>query len=155
MGAPPSVAERPRMNARAVIYPAAILLVAGLVYLFSKPEAPPPAPQTAAGTAMVAVTLPDTLGGQAALGKAAFEANCASCHGKDAAGHLGKGPPLVHRIYEPGHHGDTAFLMAANRGVQAHHWEFGNMPPVKGLTKADIANIVAYVRELQRENGIE
>jgi len=143
------------MNARAVIYPAAILLVAGMVYLFSKPDAPSPAPPAATGTAMVDVTLPDTLAGKAALGKIAFEANCATCHGKNAAGHLGKGPPLVHRIYEPGHHGDAAFLMAANRGVQAHHWDFGDMPPVEGLTRADIANIVAYIRELQRENGIE
>jgi hypothetical protein len=29
------------------------------------------------------------------------------------------------------------------------------MPPVEGLTVSDIANIVAYVRALQRANGIE
>jgi hypothetical protein len=28
------------------------------------------------------------------------------------------------------------------------------MPPVKGLTQADVKYIARYVRELQRENGI-
>ncbi len=149
------------MTRRAVIYPATILLVAGGIYLFTRPEAPAPQPppqtasQTAAGAAMVAVSVPEALSPRAEMGKTAFDSSCASCHGQDAAGHAGKGPPLVHRIYEPGHHGDAAFEMAANRGVRAHHWQFGDMAPVPGLTKADIANIVAYVRELQRENGIE
>ncbi len=28
------------------------------------------------------------------------------------------------------------------------------MPPFEGLTRADIANIIAYIREWQKENGI-
>jgi len=60
----------------------------------------------------------------------------------------------VHAIYEPGHHGDLAFKRAAMNGVRAHHWPFGNMPPVQGITRADIGAIVAYVRALQRANGI-
>jgi hypothetical protein len=47
-----------------------------------------------------------------------------------------------------------AFVMAAQNGVRAHHWKFGDMPPVEGVTNADILNVVAYVRALQRENGI-
>jgi hypothetical protein len=47
-----------------------------------------------------------------------------------------------------------AFVLAAKNGVRAHHWKFGNMPPVKGLTQADVKYIARYVRELQRENGI-
>lgn len=65
------------------------------------------------------------------------------------------GPPFINPIYKPGHHGDYAFEMAAQNGVQAHHWPFGNMPPQTGLTRADVLNIVAYVRAVQRENGIE
>jgi len=34
------------------------------------------------------------------------------------------------------------------------HWRFGDMPPVEGLSRRDVAAIVAYVRELQRANGI-
>ena len=44
--------------------------------------------------------------------------------------------------------------MAARNGVSAHHWEFGNMPVIEGLTNADVRAIVRYIRELQRENGI-
>ncbi|CDN95879.1 c-type cytochrome [Agrobacterium pusense] len=29
------------------------------------------------------------------------------------------------------------------------------MPPQQGLSEADVSEITAYVRELQRENGIE
>jgi hypothetical protein len=62
---------------------------------------------------------------------------------------------LVHIIYEPSHHGDESFQRAAAMGVQGHHWSFGNMPPVEGIASADVTMIVAYVRELQRANGID
>lgn len=89
----------------------------------------------------------------AASGEALFHQKCAVCHGQRAAGSL-QGPPLVHRYYEPGHHSDASFLLAVRRGVRAHHWRFGNMPPVPGLSDTDIKAITAYVRALQRANGI-
>ena len=91
--------------------------------------------------------------GDAEAGKAKA-AVCAACHGANAAGQNGVAPPLVHKIYEPSHHGDAAFLLAAKQGVRAHHWKFGNMPPVEGVTPGDVKMVVAYVRELQRANGI-
>ena len=42
----------------------------------------------------------------AAAGRAAFDAECAGCHGADGGG-AEQGPPLIHPIYNPGHHGDT------------------------------------------------
>ena len=87
-------------------------------------------------------------------GKLAFDENCASCHGKNASGSNGNGPPLIHKIYEPGHHGDMAFVLAAKTGTRAHHWKFGNMPPVEDITDEQVKNIIAYVRKLQRANGI-
>ena len=108
----------------------------------------------AAEDAMVAVEVPE-LSEAALAGKALFDGNCARCHGVNAAGRRTAGPPLVHRIYEPGHHGDLSFLLAARNGVRAHHWRFGNMPPVMGVTDAEVAAIIVYVRELQRANGIE
>lgn len=86
-------------------------------------------------------------------GHALFVANCAVCHGENAAGSE-QGPPLVHRIYEPGHHSDTAFLLAASQGVRAHHWQFGSMPAVEGITEYEVRQITAYIRALQRANGI-
>lgn len=106
------------------------------------------------GAALVEVAVPETLSVNAKLGKLAFDAKCAACHGANAAGQDGAAPPLVHKIYEPNHHGDASFLLAAKNGVRAHHWRFGNMPPVEGLTDGDVKMIVAYVRELQRANGI-
>ena len=100
------------------------------------------------------VLLPDTLSQNAQIGKLAFEAKCTSCHGTNAAGRDDVAPPLVHIIYEPNHHGDESIQRAVAMGVQAHHWSFGNMPAVEGLTRGDVKMIIKYIRELQRENGI-
>lgn len=88
-----------------------------------------------------------------AAGKTLYQNNCASCHGVDIEG-TEKGPPFLHRIYEPSHHGDMAFQLAAKNGARAHHWNFGDMKPVAGLTPDDVANITAYVRVQQRRSGI-
>ncbi|WP_159683024.1 c-type cytochrome [Cognatazoarcus halotolerans] len=87
------------------------------------------------------------------VGQALFAKNCASCHGADLAG-SDEGPPLLHRIYEPSHHSDMAFQMAVRNGSRAHHWNFGDMKPVAGLTPDDVAHITAYVRMQQRKAGI-
>ncbi len=107
----------------------------------------------AGGGAMVQVTVPD-LAGDDVTGKRAFDAKCADCHGPNAAGRDGIAPPLVHKTYEPSHHGDAAFFVAVRNGVRAHHWSFGFMPPVQGLSDAEIGMIVGYLRTLQRANGI-
>jgi len=87
-------------------------------------------------------------------GKFAFDATCSSCHGINAAG-TNKGPPLIHNLYRPGHHGDAAFGAAAANGVVAHHWRFGDMPPVPGgVPEADMRWIVQYIREMQQANGV-
>lgn len=100
----------------------------------------------------IAVAVP-ALSAKAQAGREVFNARCALCHGNNAAG-SGQGPPLVHRIYEPGHHQDFAFRNAVRNGVMAHHWQFGDMPPVPGLSDNDIEQLICYVRELQRANGI-
>ena len=87
-------------------------------------------------------------------GETTFNANCATCHGKQAAG-TDHGPPLVHKVYEPNHHGDQAFQRAAANGVQAHHWQFGNMPKIEAVKPDDVDQIVKYVRWLQRQAGIQ
>ena len=88
------------------------------------------------------------------VGETKFKANCAVCHGERGVG-TDHGPPLVHKIYEPNHHGDQAFQMAAAIGVRAHHWSFGNMPKIEAVMPNDVADIIAYVRWLQRQAGIQ
>lgn len=107
-----------------------------------------------AAQAMVDVVLPDRFSAREQQGRDLFETNCSGCHGVNAAGSE-SGPPLVHRIYEPGHHGDESFILAAARGVRSHHWDFGDMPPREDVTSAEVRVIVSYVRALQRANGIE
>lgn len=83
-----------------------------------------------------------------------YARNCASCHGDNGAGREGVGPPLVHIIYEPSHHPDGAFYAAVQLGVRAHHWEYGDMPRLSHVTEPEITQIIAYIRALQRANGI-
>ncbi len=101
---------------------------------------------------VVDVRVPE-LSALAIEGRNAFDANCAKCHGKNASG-SDKGPPLVHDLYNPGHHGDNAFVTAAKRGVRRHHWPFGNMPRQPQVSDAQLTAIIKYVRELQVANGI-
>ncbi len=144
------------MQKRPLLF-AAVFLLAGVGYLVTRDGegGSPGAPVAGTGAAMVAVRLPSGLSPKAEIGQRGFDASCAECHGPNAAGQEGVAPPLIHKIYEPSHHGDMAFLLAAKNGVRAHHWSFGNMPPVEGLTDAEIAYITLYIRELQRENGIQ
>ena len=89
-----------------------------------------------------------------ARGLEIFRDKCAACHGRWAEGVARKGPPLVHPYYRPGHHPDAAFYRAAMSGVKSHHWQFGDMPPVEGVTKKDIAATLRFIRWWQEQNGI-
>ena len=136
-----------RKNNNVVLFVLALIVVGSYFWLTSDQ------PENKTGRPIAVVKLPElTIVAQS--GKQAFDKNCASCHGNNAAGQEGKAPPLVHRIYEPNHHGDMSFIRAAKNGVRAHHWPFGNMPPVDGITDVEIQKIILYVRELQRANGI-
>ncbi len=86
-------------------------------------------------------------------GERLFDRFCAACHGARASG-TEQGPPLVHRVYEPAHHGDYAFVRAVTTGVRAHHWSFGDMPPVEEIEPEQIIKVIGYIRLLQREAGI-
>ncbi len=91
--------------------------------------------------------------GETVAGRVVFEGTCATCHGIEGTG-TEQGPPLVHQYYRPGHHADGAFTLAIRNGVQPHHWDFGPMPPQPGLSDQDIADVTAYVREIQQLAGI-
>ena len=54
----------------------------------------------------------------------------------------------------PSHHADVAFQLAVKYGTRQHHWNFGDMQPVEGVTPDDVAHITATVRHKQREAGI-
>lgn len=89
-----------------------------------------------------------------AAGKQLYQANCASCHGSDLRG-TDKGPSHLSKVYEPGHHSDDGFRFAIKNGARQHHWNFGDMPAIPGLSDDEIDSIIAYVRAQQQEQGLE
>lgn len=89
-----------------------------------------------------------------AQGSDLYAASCAECHGADLRG-TERGPSHLSFLYEPNHHGDGAFQVAVMAGVPQHHWDFGSMPPIGGLTDAEVEAIIAFVREQQRVEGFE
>ncbi len=141
------------MRTKLVLVTITLALIGGWS-AFLRPSADQSQDDVAVGEPLATVIIPASFTDIEQFGLTAFTAKCADCHGVNGAGRAGIAPPLVHKIYEPSHHGDMAFELAARNGVRAHHWPFGNMPPVEGLTGADIGVIVAYVRAMQRENGI-
>lgn len=103
--------------------------------------------------AQQAVVAPERVPFQYGKGKHNFERYCAECHGQWGGG-SDKGPPLMHRYYEPSHHSDRAFALAIVRGTHQHHWNFGDMQPVPGMAQEDIGPVIRYVRWLQKQNGV-
>ncbi len=86
-------------------------------------------------------------------GEQKFNANCSVCHGIGGIGTT-QGPPFLHKVYEPNHHGDATFQRAAAAGVKAHHWQFGDMPKIDAVKPDDVDQIIKYVRWLQKQAGI-
>ena len=86
-------------------------------------------------------------------GQLLYDKYCSSCHGADLTG-SDKGPPLIHPFYKPSHHGDKAFYRAALQGARQHHWEFGDMPPVAGMTQKKMDSLVPYVRYYQQQKNL-
>ncbi len=87
------------------------------------------------------------------LGKNLFQQNCAGCHGKWGKGTV-VGPPLMDRIYLAWHHPDDSYYQAALSGARAHHWKFGDMPPLPGMDRKKLDRIIPYIRWLQEQSGI-
>ena len=108
----------------------------------------------AACNAASETTIPVQDPDRVAAGEQLYAARCAECHGPDLRG-TDNGPSHLSEVYEPSHHGDGAFLLAVQAGSRAHHWSFGDMPRIEGLTREDVEAIVAFVREQQRVQGFE
>lgn len=125
-----------------------MIMVAAIMGCQKEPSYDSSSTSTAASSAPAAATPAEF-----AKGEALFNTHCAACHGQKAMG-TDHGPPFIDRIYEPNHHADATFQLAARNGVRSHHWTFGNMPPVAGASQADVNEIIGYIRWLQRQAGI-
>ena len=88
------------------------------------------------------------------LGAEVYAESCASCHGADLQG-TDTRPSHLSIVYEPNHHTDAAFRNAIANGATQHHWSFGNMPPINGLTGEEVEAVIAFVRAEQERRGFE
>ena len=104
---------------------------------------------TAPGFADEPVEIPFHL----AKGQLLYEKYCGSCHGMKLDG-TDQGPPLIHPFYKPSHHGDKSFYRAVLEGVKQHHWNFGDMAPVDGMTPKKVDAVVPYVRYYQQQKKL-
>ena len=91
---------------------------------------------------------------ESGAGAELYAQSCASCHGSDLRG-TDVGPPHLSQVYAPDHHPDESFRAAITQGTRAHHWDFGDMAPVEGLTDEEIDQVIAFVREQQEIHGLE
>lgn len=87
-------------------------------------------------------------------GAQVYAAACASCHGADMRG-TDKGPSHLSIVYEPNHHTDDSFRLAIANGVPQHHWNFGPMEPVDGLSDNEVEAVIAFIRSEQVRLGFE
>ena len=112
--------------------------------------------------AVVAVVLTATGGSDAppapgsaeelGLGEEVYDQSCATCHGPEAAGGLA-GPPLTHEIYEDLTDADIRSVIEQGKPpTNWPHFEAG-MAPVPNLSDSEVAAVIAYVRDVQREAG--
>ncbi len=90
----------------------------------------------------------------ASKGQLVFNTNCASCHGINAAGGTA-GPPLIHNIYNPGHHSNEAFIRAVRNGVRQYHWQFGNMPAQKHVAFGDMVLLLKFIRQFSNKMALK
>jgi mono/diheme cytochrome c family protein len=91
--------------------------------------------------------------GDAAAGSIPYREYCAGCHGEDGRG-AAAGPGLLDARYALPGFDDQALVTAIVEGAPEREWDFGPMPRIRGLGQQELADLVAFVRELQRGAGI-
>ena len=106
-----------------------------------------PKDKTSGGIILLDVRVPRHLTSEARVGQRLYLQHCAGCHGKTIGGSI-NGPPLIE--YGSAHHSDETFYRAVSNGVKQHHWKYGDMPPVKGISSNEVGSIITFVREVQR-----
>ena len=91
---------------------------------------------------------------ETADGATVYAENCASCHGADLRG-TAQGPSQLSIVYEPNHHSDDSYRAAIRNGAPQHHWAFGNMPAIQGITDDEIELVIQFIRQQQETLGFE
>jgi len=85
-------------------------------------------------------------------GRIAFASECAQCHGRLARG-TRHGPDLIAPAYGPAIASDDRIRRAVRNGVATADGRLA-MAAVPGVSERDLARMIAFLREMQRVNGI-
>ena len=86
-------------------------------------------------------------------GGIAFIEECAGCHGRLAQG-TDRGPNLIHPDYGPGNRSDAQIRQVVREGVPTRRRDYVDMLPTTNLSEHKLEQMVTYLREIQRMNGI-
>lgn len=107
------------------------------------------------GGASTGTTQTGKVAGNATTGKTKFDGTCSACHGTDAKGIQGLGKDLTVSTFVKGQSDAdlVAFIKKGRSATDPANSTKVDMPPKGGnpaLTDQDLADIVAYVRTLQK-----
>ena len=86
-------------------------------------------------------------------GRIAFAEEFAGCHGRLARGNE-RGPDLIQPDYGRRVRSDAQFRRAVREGIPVPRAGYGAMPAVKGVSERRLDRMIAFLREVQRVNGI-
>jgi mono/diheme cytochrome c family protein len=86
-------------------------------------------------------------------GEKLFAGNCAFCHGLELQG-TSKGPSLKLPIYGPSQLPDERIYEVIKLGTGSRNWKFGAMPAKPYLVGERAGHIVAYIRQVQWQEGV-
>lgn len=95
------------------------------------------------------------LSASAQHGRAIINSQCIECHGVDGTGGSRKGPPLLHPMYREAIFPDHHYKRVLIEGRPQNNWKFGPMPAQPQLSDADMNGIIAFIREVHDETGVE
>ena len=95
----------------------------------------------------LAIPLLLSAGGDAEAGKTVFKKKCATCHGADGAGN----PKMAEMLkVDLAVNTDSVTAMSEAEIAKLLAEGRGKKKPVKGLSDADVANVIAHLRTLKK-----
>jgi len=86
--------------------------------------------------------------GNATQGKATFEGRCSACHGSDASGDT----PIAKAIGPIPNYRSKTVQSLTDAQIRAVITDGKRkMPPVRGVSEAEITNLIAFIRSLAKQ----